>query len=56
MPSKQDDSDLVLFECLDSTAILTMNRPEYRNAQNLALLVERRATSSFLAHLPSIVI
>lgn len=38
MPSKQDDSDLVLFEREDSTAILTMNRPEYRNAQNLALL------------------
>jgi enoyl-CoA hydratase len=38
MPSKQDDSDLVLFERVDSTAILTMNRPEYRNAQNLALL------------------
>jgi enoyl-CoA hydratase len=38
MPSKQDDSDLDLLEREDSTAILTMNRPEYRNAQNLALL------------------
>ena len=33
----QSDNDVVTYEVTDGVAIVTMNRPQYRNAQNSAM-------------------
>src|SRR5438132_14094720 len=37
MPDSEAESDIVLYEKREAVALLTMNRPRYRNAQNARL-------------------
>ena len=37
MTGSADEHDVVLYEVRDTTAVITLNRPQYRNAQNSAV-------------------
>src|SRR6478672_1339176 len=38
--SETEEKDIVLYEKRGTTAIVTMNRPQYRNAQNIRMTYE----------------
>ena len=37
MTTGPDEHDVVTYEVRDTTAVITLNRPQYRNAQNSAV-------------------